>query len=820
MRRYLTLVFMVFLAIPTGMTFSGCIRNPAGNFCNGLGYGLKNTDVYAMDLETEETTGVSLAFGQERQINAPRQPPAWAPTRVFPPTAMPPPTTSCSISLRPGTCVPVPGIATRAAAFPDFTICNPPNPLPSTNGLPYATAYISASANSVTSNPVEVYVHAQVSSVALALSGSSTGIPAVLFAGYEYPAGLRVVLCVERNAVRVLRPGRGDELLVPGGLAPGVSSVPSCSNSIGALTYAVGTTAIAGINAATNIITAQQPGATVVTASVAGSGGSAGFFTTCPPRTISVTLNGNTNATVTQGITQNLTTTVYDTNVTGCPPLGCEITGLTLDYQSTNPLDISVGTSGSVVPSFPGAASVYAICQPATCNPSPINQIGLFGSGLSISSNAVNINTPGTASSYVWFAAPGQSQYFVPYDLVGNRLGSTVRLPYVPNSMVMDKIGSTLYFGSSHALMAFSTSSDSLNGTPNTAVPGVVLAVAPNDQLILINDQVRRVFYIYNPSGSVVGTFTGVGNSAVWTPDSRTLYVTDSASLGPNHSDTLYVYNANTGWTTYDLTSSGGAANLTLTIPSVGAYLSGNPTVAHTWCPAGTATNYASMVFYPEGDSVPAQTDVLGATSDGAHVLGAAIAGGAVQLSDIWVSVPFTQGSGAVTGGSTATVNLPDACPQSGQTLEPLTINHPYPTNQVPVTGINPTALNQIVASPSSDLSFLTYTGSTPGATLPYYLPGSGGAAGTLNYVTLSGGNVVTAPVAGAFSLDNQIFFVSTSGDNLIHFINTTTLQDTQQINPALPACTPGSDPDCLITTPTTSTVPATVVIVKPRSTT
>ena len=431
-----------------------------------------------------------------------------------------------------------------------------------------------------------------------------------------------------------------------------------------------------------------------------------------------------------------------------------------------------------------------------------------------------NINTPGTASSYVWFAAPGQSQYFVPYDLVGNRLGSTVRLPYVPNSMVMDKIGSTLYFGSSHALMAFSTSSDSLNGTPNTAVPGVVLAVAPNDQLILINDQVRRVFYIYNPSGSVVGTFTGVGNSAVWTPDSRTLYVTDSASLGPNHSDTLYVYNANTGWTTYDLTSSGGAANLTLTIPSVGAYLSGNPTVAHTWCPAGTATNYASMVFYPEGDSVPAQTDVLGATSDGAHVLGAAIAGGAVQLSDIWVSVPFTQGSGAVTGGSTATVNLPDACPQSGQTLEPLTINHPYPTNQVPVTGINPTALNQIVASPSSDLSFLTYTGSTPGATLPYYLPGSGGAAGTLNYVTLSGGNVVTAPVAGAFSLDNQIFFVSTSGDNLIHFINTTTLQDTQQINPALPACTPGSDPDCLITTPTTSTVPATVVIVKPRSTT
>ena len=76
---------------------------------------------------------------------------------------------------------------------------------------------------------------------------------------------------------------------------------------------------------------------------------------------------------------------------------------------------------------------------------------------------------------------------------------------------------------------------------------------------------------------------------------------------------------------------------------------------------------------------------------------------------------------------------------------------------------------------------------------------------GTLNYVTLSGGNAVTAPVVGAFSLDDKLFFVSTAGDNLIHFVNTSTFQDTQQINPNLPACTPGSDPDCLITTPTTN---------------
>ena len=173
---------------------------------------------------------------------------------------------------------------------------------------------------------------------------------------------------------------------------------------------------------------------------------------------------------------------------------------------------------------------------------------------------------PASASSYVWFSAPGQSQYFVPYDLVGNSLGSTVRLPYVPNSMVMDQLGSTLYFGSSHALMTFSTLSDAMTGTPNTAVPGVVLAVAPSDKQVLINDPVRRVFYIYNTSGSVAATFTGVGSAAAWTPDSQTLYVTDSTSLGAGHTDTLYVYNANTGWTTYDLTPP--AARLTSPSPS------------------------------------------------------------------------------------------------------------------------------------------------------------------------------------------------------------------------------------------------------------
>jgi hypothetical protein len=208
---------------------------------------------------------------------------------------------------------------------------------------------------------------------------------------------------------------------------------------------------------------------------------------------------------------------------------------------------------------------------------------------------------------------------------------------------------------------------------------------------------------------------------------------------------------------------------------------------------------------------VPNQTDTLAATANGQHMLGAAVVGGAVELSDISVSIP---------AGTTNPINLPSACPQSGQTLEPLVIQHPYPTTQQPVSGINATGVDQLVTSRALNLAFLTYTGSTPGAKLPYYMTGANGAPGTVNYLTFTGGSAVTAPLTGAFSLDDTLFFVSTAGDNLIHFINTTTLQDTQQINPNLPACIPGSDPDCLITTPTTNSVPTTAIAVKPRATT
>lgn len=815
MRRFLTLVFLLVMVVPAGISISGCYRNPEGNYCNGLGYGPKVGQLYAITLGPQ-FTGVSLAFGQTKQSSSPSgvdcKGSAVSVTSWSYGT-----TNNQLVDLSPtGNICAGTWNRNSGGGIADYTICNPPSPAPSSNGLPYGVAYLTASAQGVTSNPVPVYIHSAVTSISLVGPSSclSQGQQAQLDAQacYSNGSGQPVLMCAPSSVTTASNPTLACPL--PAGVP--LSQIPSCENSIGTMSYTAGTSSVATINSETNQITAQLPGTTVITASIAGSGSSAGYFSTCPPASITVALaNGAKSGTVTQGVQQNLVTTVLDTNQKA-------ITGLTLDYQSTNPMNLTASSSGAINASFPGSASVYAICQPSTCNPSPINQVGVQGTGLSIASNPVDITIPGTASEYVWFGAPGQSQYFIPYDLLTGTPGSTVRLPYVPNSMMMDRTGTDLYFGSSTELMIYSTATNTISGQ-FTQVPGVVLAVSPTNSQVLINDPVRQVFYLFNSSGGIQGTFGGLGVAAEWTPDAKTLYIVDSTSANVNgvtgHTNTLYVYNANTGFTSYPLSSSSPSANpqgVAITVPGVGAYIAGATTVAHTWCPTGTPSNYSSMVFYPQGDQVSAATDVLAATADGDHILGASLSGSGISFDDVAVSIPQSTPCPAEVNG----------------VLQPLTISHTL--NQTTMSA-NATALNQIVTSPAAvssgtsasaySLNFVTYNGTTTGATLPYYKQtvGSSTSLGTVGYVTLSGASSITAPIAGAFSPDNSIFFVSTSGDNKVHYINTTTLQDTQQISPNLPACTPvsqgGSDPGCTYTG-TGTVVPATVIETKPRATT
>jgi hypothetical protein len=142
-------------------------------------------------------------------------------------------------------------------------------------------------------------------------------------------------------------------------------------------------------------------------------------------------------------------------------------------------------------------------------------------------------------------------------------------------------------------------------------------------------------------------------------------------------------------------------------------------------------------------------------------------------------------------------VHIPvGACPSTGGLVF---TNVPSTTVLTPVTA---TAITGVIPTSDSTLAYVTYTGS--GGVLPAYAPAASGT-GQISYIKLSG--TATAPIVGVGSTDNTFFYVGTSGDNLVHIINRSTLTDSSTLAPKL-------------TNPSGVIVPVNLMVQKPRRTT
>jgi trimeric autotransporter adhesin len=780
MQRFFALLVLLVLSIPVGLSITGC-RTNVGAFCNGLGYGPLTSQVNSILLQPE-TTGISLSWGQIGQLSTPTA------TTCKGATAGVSLYNYGSSNLFLADVSPTGSVCggtwnrNSPGGIADFTICTPPagSSGGTCNSTSCGVAQLVASAAGVASNSINVFVHPPITSIAFSPTIQNQ--------------------CFSQNqSGPVLTPGTNVTVLGPNG-------IPIPSADVGTVTYTPVTSGIVTINNTTltgtgtnGATTANLPGATVINASVAqsSSGSAAGYFYTCPPASIALSITGGTTTngvtTVTVGTPVNINALITDTN-------GKAITGLTLDYASTEPQNIGVSTAGQITATWPGDASINAICQPFTCNPAPISQIGVFSTGTPVVSNTLKVTSPGKNSNFLWMAST-QSQFFSSIDLTTGKPGSPVLLPFFPNSMVEDQAGANLYFGSYRELMTFSTATNALS-KQDTNVPGVVLAVSPSGSEIVINDQLRQVIYIYNGT-SVTSSISGVATRASFSPDSKNAYI-----VGPN---AFWVYNVATGWSTYtagttppgptttnnncnlDNNTSGGGTydpfcgpGIALTVPSVASFTSGLPTTAWGFCP--DVTNPAAPVYYPLAASVGVQTDKVGATPDGLHILGADA-----------TTNNFTDISTSIAPGGCPIGTKPPGQPN---TL-PLTLATPF--TQLPL-GVTASEIDQVIASPTSTVAFVTYTSASATGFLPAYTPSTTpGAAGTITGVQLSG--TAQAPVSGIFSPNATIFFVGTSGDNLVHFIDPTGLTDTQTINPGLVG--PSGNP-----------VPVQMMAVKPRSNT
>ncbi|MFZ0274568.1 MAG: hypothetical protein WB524_12210 [Acidobacteriaceae bacterium] len=803
MRRFLAFVVLFACSLPAGLSIAGCGHNP-NNYCikNGNAYGITTSQVVYVTLGPE-VTGLSLAWGQTGNLGSPQayncnggsasvSKYTYASSNLLLADVSPTGTICAGTWNRnsPG------GVA-------DFTICTPPagsslSAFAGCTSTSCGTVQITATGAAVTSNPVNIYVHPPITSMTIPNQTSCVS------QGQTLPQSLLAETTVTG----------------PGGVtlcSPSTTSCTSPNANVGTITYNPVTASVVTINNTTSptntnpvtgtttsstpnpngIATANLPGSTIINSTTSEVTSAAGYFSTCPPASIALSINGSTSATVTTSSPQTVVASVLDSNT---PPAA--ITGLPLTYSSTEPQNLTVSSTGLVTAVFPSHATVTAICEPPSCNPAPVNLIGTLGNGMPVTGNRVTISSPGRSSNQIWMAST-QSPYFSEVDLSTGGAAAPVRLPYTPNSMVMDQGGDTLFFGSYHELMTVSTLNNGLSKEV-TSVPGVVLAVAPTGSTVVINDQLRQVIYLYSVSAGTYTSIGGVAFRAQYSPDGSTVYITgQDPATGQN---TLFVNNASSGWSSYPLTTEPAYScpleaagtttepaynpawdpfcgpSLTITVPSVATFLSGNSTAARSFCPN---TN-SSPPYYPQAADVGVTTTQLTATADGNHVLGADTTG----FSDIILGPPASPPAGVPV----------NACP--AYTATPLTIPTNPTTTALPVAA---TEIDQVVSSPDSSVAFVTYNAGAATGVLPYYAPLATGAVGTLGTVQLSSG--AAAPIAGVFSPDGSIFFTSTSGDDLVHLVNTTSLTDTMTLDPKL---TDGSG----------VAVPAQFLAVKSRSTT
>lgn len=770
MQRFFVLIVLLSFSLPVGLSIAGCGHN-TNNYClkNGHAYGPTINQVAYVVLQPQ-TTGISLAWGQTRAVDQPTAYNCNNETQTVSNYTYA--TTSHTIADVSPSGILCAGSWNRYSQglVAPYTVCTPPSGASlgtcGTSTSPNSAcgvAQITATGGSVTSNPVSIYVHPPITSISL--NPNSPTEAGCFSQGVTVSDGNGNPLTL-RSETTVLGP----------------DGVPIPMDYIGTITYKASNSQIVTINNTTNpgvgsttttapnpngTMTANQPGATLITAQVAGASSPAGYFYTCPPTSLALNINGETSATVTPSSTPTVSSVLKDKN-------GTTLTGISLDYSSTQPQNLSVGTTGTINVNFPSAASITAVCEPGTCNPAPIDQIGYYGTGTPIVSNTIQINAPGRDSDQIWFGST-QSQYFSEIDLTQGTKGTTVRLPYIPNSMVTNASVSQLYFGSYRELMIYDTGSNLLSKV-DTSVPGVVIAASPYNPTLVINDQIRKIIYLYSIGSGVSTSIGGIATHAEFSPNGKTVYIT-----GP---DMLYVHNVNTGWSKYPLNSTQSTActpstdntgldpycgrDLAITVPQVGPFISGSTTNAYGFCPDTTVT---PPVYYPQAASVAAQTDHLSATANGEHMIGATTTG----LVDMWLYSDAAQSKlGMPTGG----------CPQPTPTTSGPFHLYPY-TLSVPFSGFSPSQIDQVLTSPNSLESFITYQSNSPNGILPAYDPSTTpNQQGTITNVQLSGnaGN----PIAGAFSPDGSIFFTSTTGDDLIHMIDPSTMKDTGTLNPGL----------------------------------
>jgi hypothetical protein len=399
-------------------------------------------------------------------------------------------------------------------------------------------AQITAVANGVPSAPVTVYVHQHVTSVVISKDPNQPPTLSSTCVSKRAPSGNPESWVYQAFAFN----GATDITSSVGPFVWQSAAVAGQASTSSSVTL-IGPVVTAPLNQET--AQANNPGSTLIFASVGSVNSQPVSFTTCPVQSISLAVQNNSPTTITAGSALTVDATVIDS-------LGNPLTGVSLTWSTSNPTSVGVtggtstsfGSIGSVTAPAAGTGSVTASCTPPACNGGIVPSMPIYPkTAISFTVQPASTTTPASTTVYVTSTGCATATstcitQIVPITRASATstfaAGTPVSLPFIPNSAMFDRTGSNEYFGVDST--AFGTKGamlvaggSSVSGLQNIA--GKVLAISPDGSTVIFSDTADSpptVFVCTNCAGSSRSTtpvLISGATAAAFSPDSLKAYI-------------------------------------------------------------------------------------------------------------------------------------------------------------------------------------------------------------------------------------------------------------------------------------------------------
>lgn len=601
---------------------------------------------------------------------------------------------------------------------------------------PVGVAQVIATAQGVSSAPTTVYVHQHIDQVTIRDICAVAQPPAPCTIPRNPCQSLNENSLPQNTVYEAHAYSRGTDItstVGQFGWNPANTGVATFDNTVFGLNNMVNGVSLNQVQA-----TAKAPGFTPVYAAIGTANSIPINFTTCLVQSIEMQVTEATAA------SKTIAPTVTDTvgNIVMAP---ASLVTVPLTWSSSAPASISVTSSGVATGSTPGtAATIVASCTPPICN------IGLLPSQPIYPKNAEEMVVQGTggtgsatATVYVGSTACGTIDNcistIIPVAVPTNAASSSIALPATPDSIVANLQGTKVYMGTNSnllgtaGLMVLDTSGTTV--TKFTSVPGKVLAVSPDGNLVIVSDTVdtpNQVF-VFNTTTNASTTFLINGaTAAAFSPDSLKAYIVAGS--------TLYVYSKLDALQTIPLVAP--ANDVAFFAEGAFAYLAGGSSSAVTV--RRTCDNGLADVV-----TTPSTPTFIRALPDAAQMF-------AVNPPTVSVINVSAMPSGCTPAVSDAVTSFD--------------------------LGQGSFTASQVLISPSGSTAYII--SSNLRSILVFNIAGE-----TSSSVTMAGN---AYPLQGSITADGTLLVVGASDGNL-HVIQTATNADTQQITFTQSFCQNGS---------------------------